>query len=437
MGVSRRQFLGKSTAVVVAGMAAAGRVFGANERIRAGCIGLNGRGAGHVQFLSDNSNSEVVALCDVDSNVLAQYAKVLEDKTKAKPFTTADMRELFGRADIDVISIATPNHWHTLAAMWAMEAGKDVYVEKPCSHTVWEGRQLVAAAEKHGRICQHGTQSRSEPGRIRSIQRLREGAIGEVYMARALCYKVRDSIGVKPDSAPPANVNWELWQGPASDRPYNANYVHYNWHWFWHYGNGDIGNQGVHEMDIAVWGMNKGLPVRVQSSGGRYGYKDQGETANTQISTFHYADGTMLVFEVRGRYTNDEATSRVGNMFYGSEGYLTKYAEPGTKVIKFPCFDKNNKEIPDASPVDSDPNDSTRHFDNFLTAVRSRKQEDIHGTAQQGHISSAHCHLANIAYRLGRVLHFDPTKERFINDAEADALLTREYRPGFEVPKLA
>lgn len=434
MAVSRRQFLGNSTAVIVAGMAATGKVFGANDRVRVACIGIRGRGAGHIQFMAENPGSEVVALCDVDNDVLASAAKTLQEKTQKAPFTTVDMRELFSRDDVDAVTIATPNHWHTLAAIWACQAGKDVYVEKPLSHTVWEGRQLAAAAAKYGRVVQHGTQSRSEPGRIRSIARLHEGHIGDVYMARALCYKRRDSINVFPDEPAPEKLRWDLWQGPATEQPFNKNYVPYNWHWFWHYGNGDIGNQGVHEMDIAVWGINKGLPVRVHASGGRFGYEDAGETPNTQIATFHYADGSMLVFEVRGRFTNDEATVRVGNLFYGANGYMTRRDDAGT--VSFPVFGADGKEVPDPAPVERDPNDSTRHFDNFIKAVRSRKPEDIQGNAVQGHISATHCHLANIAYRLGRELKFDPATETFVGDAEANALLTRAYRPGFEVPRL-
>ncbi|HEO69774.1 MAG TPA: Gfo/Idh/MocA family oxidoreductase [Candidatus Hydrogenedentes bacterium] len=409
MSVTRRQFLGRSAAaVLVAGTMTRGKVFGANDRIRVGVVGIHGRGGSHIDGFSGLDDSEVVALCDCDRNVLAARAKQLEERCGKKPKTYVDMRELIADGEIDAVSFATPNHWHTLGTVWACEAGKDVYVEKPLSHEVWEGRQLVAAAKRWNRIVQHGTQRRN--------------AIGE---------------GVEME--PPEHLDWTLWQGPATERPYKdypnkqgdeGFYVHYNWHWCWHYGNGDIGNQGVHQMDVALWGLDKGFPTRVVSMGGRYGYEDGGETANTQVSTFQYADGTMLVFEVRGRYTNNEAGAMVGNLFYGSEGYM----------VEDKLYDKNGKQLPDPeekslSEVGVDGN----HFYSFVKAVQSRNQDDVQGTALDGHLSSAHCHLANISYRIGRELHFDPKTERFVGEGatEGNELLRRACRAGFEVPELA
>ncbi|HOZ45370.1 MAG TPA: Gfo/Idh/MocA family oxidoreductase [Candidatus Hydrogenedentes bacterium] len=431
MSVTRRQFLGTSAAaVIVAGTMARGKVFGANDRVRVGVVGIHGRGGSHIQGFSRLPGSEVVALCDCDKNVLAGCAKDLEDQTKQKPKTFVDMRDLFADNAIDAVSFATPNHWHALGAVWACQAGKDVYVEKPLSHEVWEGRQLAAAAKKCNRVVQHGTQRRSEPDWVRAMQRMKEGVIGEVYMARALCYKRRDSIGFQETSEPPAHLDWNLWQGPAQERAYCANFVHYNWHWFWDYGNGDLGNQGVHQMDVAVWGLGKGFPTRVASMGGRYGYEDQGETANTQVCNYLYDDGKLLVFEVRGRYTNDEKGVMVGNLFYGSDGYMAE--------AKF--YDKEGKEIPDEKGVNAAELGVTGdHFFSFIQAVNSRKEEDIHGTALEGHISAGHCHLGNISYRLGRELRFDATAERFVGEGADDAnkMLTREYREPFVVPQLA
>ncbi len=429
MEITRRQFLGTSTAVLVAGTMARGKVFGANDRIRVACVGINGRGGSHISGFSDLDGSEVVALCDVDSRVLDKRAKEVQTKTGKLPKTFADMRELLADDSIDAVTFATPNHWHTLGSVWACQAGKDVYVEKPLAHEVWEGRQLVAAAEKCKRVVMHGTQRRSEREWVRAIQRLREGVIGDVYMARALCFKNRDSIGTAEPKAPPDYLNWKLWQGPAKERPYCDLYVHYNWHWFWDYGNGDIGNQGVHQMDVAVWGMNKGLPVRVGSMGGRYGYKDQGQTANTQVCTYVYPDGTMLVFEVRGRATNDEGGAKVGNLFYGSNGYMVEH--------KF--FDKEGKEIPDEKGPGDDIKVTGNHYESFLKAVRSRKPEDNPAPPIDGHLASAHCHLGNIAYRLDTQLHFEPKEEKFVgaNAKEANKMLRREYRKDFEVPQLA
>lgn len=428
MEMSRRRFLGSSAAAVMtAGVMGRGTVFGANDRIRIACVGINGRGESHIQGFSDQPGSEVVALCDVDRKVLEGRAAAFEKNTGKKPKTYVDMRDLFADDGIDAVTFATPNHWHSLGAIWACQAGKDVYVEKPMSHNVFEGRQLVEVAKQSGRVVMVGTQRRTEKDWNRAIQRLREGVIGDLYMARALCFKNRDSIGIQPDGTPPDTLDWNLWQGPAAERAYNPNYVHYNWHWFWAYGNGDMGNQGVHQMDVALWGLGQRWPVRVGCMGGRYTYEDQGETPNTQVATFQYDDGTMLVFEVRGRATNDELGARVGNLFYGSGGYM----------VDTRFFDKDNKEIPDTEAKEIDLENS--HWAQFLKAVRSRKPEDNTALPESGHCSAAHCHLANVAYRVGSQLQFDGAAEQFTgaNAGDANALLSRNYRAGFEVKKVS
>jgi predicted dehydrogenase len=428
MPVTRRQFLGTSAAaVLVAGTMSKGTVLGANDRVRVGVAGLNGRGGEHLRGFSNVEGSEVVAICDVDSRVLEGRAKWLEDNTGKRPKTFADIRDMIADPEVDAVSYATPNHWHALGTVWACQAGKHVYVEKPVSHDYNEGLALIDAANAANVVVQHGTQSRSDHKWIRAIERIHAGEIGEIYMARALCYKNRDSIGFKPDEAPPEWLNWTLWQGPAQEQPFNSNYVHYNWHWFWAYGNGDIGNQGVHQMDIATWGMNKGLPNKVFSMGGRYTYEDQGDTPNTQVATLKYPDGTMTVFEVRGRATNAEGDQKVGNLFYGSGGYAV-----GTTL-----YDTEGKEIPDEA-VEAKPEWGTGdHFQNFINAVRNRDVSNVHGNAQQGHIGCAHIHLSNIAYRVKSSLDFDPVSQRFVGNDEANALLTRVYREGFEVPQPA
>lgn len=427
MKVTRRQFLGTSaSAVVAAGMMTKGGVLGANDRVRVAVMGLHSRGMSHVEGFGQLDGAEVAALCDPDRDVLAGRASEVKEMFGKTPKTYVDMRDVFADDNIDVVSFATPNHWHVLGSIWACQAGKDVYVEKPMSHTLWEGRQLVAAAKKYNRIVQHGTQRRSFPHWQRAIERVRQGVIGDIYMARVLVYVRRDSIGFYPDSNPPGNLEWGLWQGPAPEQPYNRNYVHYNWHWFWHYGNGDLGNNSVHYTDIANWALDKGLPERIYSVGGRFGYQDQGETPNTQVCNFTYPDGTVLVIEVRGRATNLELEDGTGLLLYGSEGYMADWK----------LYDMDRQEIPDEQADVYDKSQSI-HFENFLSAVRSRKEEDIHGTALDGHIASALCHLANISYRLGRELRFDPKKEIFPSDPEADELLTRSYRNGFEVAALA
>jgi predicted dehydrogenase len=424
MDVSRRNFLGSSAAaIIVAGTVARGKVFGANDRIRVACVGIRGRGWAHAQEFQKIDGCDVVALCDVDSRPLADRVGQLESMTGRKPKSYKDMRDIMADDGVDAVSFATPNHWHTLGAIWACQAGKHVYVEKPISHGVWEGRQLVAAAEQSGCIVQHGTQRRSDPRWMRATRLLREGIIGPVYMARLPCFNPRESIGFKPPEPPPGWLDWHLWQGPATEREFCANYVHYNWHWFWHYGNGEIGNNGVHIIDVALWALSQGLPVKIHSAGGRFGYDDQAETPNTQVSTFTCADGTVIVQEVRGRFTNDEAGIRVGLLFYGADGYAVDHR----------FYDKDGKEI----PVTEELPPSGGPFRNFLDAVRSGKKDYIHGTALDGHLASSYCHLANISYRLGRSLDFDPATETFPGDKQANKLLKREYREPFVVPQLA
>jgi len=431
MSMSRRNFLGATTgAVLVAGTFGQGTVFGANNRINMAVIGIRGRGGSHIDGWIESPDSELVAICDPDRQVLDARQKEIEGKTGKKVKTFADMRDLYADDSIDAVSIATPNHWHTLAAIWAAQAGKDVYVEKPGTHNYFEGLQLMAAAEKYGRIIQHGTQGRSEARWMRDIALLRSGeVIGDLYMARGLCYKNgnRGDIGTAPNEAPPAHLDWRLWQGPAAEQEYNRLYHPYTWHWFWEYGNGEIGNQGVHQMDIAAWAMNRGLPKSVHSAGGRFTYKDQAETPNTNVATFTYEDGTMLVFEVRSRWTNTEDGVGVGNLFYGNEGYYVE--DKG-------FFDTKNQliEVDDAKyPMP----ESKGAWQNFLDAVKARDTSLIHGNVSDAHRSSAHCHLANISYRLGRSLEFDASTGKFKGDEQADAMLTRTYHPDFTVPTLA
>ncbi len=442
MQLSRRTFLrSTASAVMVGGMMASGRIFGANDRIPVAVIGVNGRGRRHLSVEeSDKDNragfngagtndvgSDVVAICDPDGRVMEKrLAQCKEDFGKA-PKAYRDMREVFADEGIAAVSIATPNHWHTLATVWACQAGKDVFVEKPLSHTFWEGKQVVAAAKKYSRIVQHGTQSRAHANWVRLMQRIRAGVIGDIYMSRGVCFKGRGPIGFSETTEPPAALDWNLWQGPADAQAYCDTYVPYNWHWFWNYGNGDIGNQGVHQMDIAVWGLDpKELPVLVSSHGGRYGYDDQGETPNTQSAAFTYADGRTLEFSVRGLFTNDEGGQTVGNLFYGSKGFAA-----GDKLYRTP-----GNEIPDEGEGAEEILVDGNQYRAFLSAVRTRDAKYIAGTAEQGHLSCAHIHLANTAYRLRRSLKVDPKTGTIVGDNEANALLTRPYRGEFTVPNL-
>ena len=343
--------------------------------------------------------------------------------TGAAPKQYQDLRELFADDDIDAVAIAAPNHWHTLAAIWAMQAGKDVYVEKPISHTVFEGRQLVAAVEKYGRVLQHGTQRRSEGPWQRMVARVQEGAIGDVYMARSLICRQRNEFWNPPEEEPPEHLDWTLWQGPAPEQPYSQNYVHYSWHWFWHYGNGEIGNNGPHRTDIVDWVWDKGLPVDVYATGGIFGYeKDARETPNTHAVNYTFADGTIYSIEIRNRFT----PGRPMVSLFGTAGY--------GEDLKL--YDKEGEEIPDEKPMLGPPDSTVAHMKTFLEAVQAQDPSAVAATAEQGHIAAALCHLGNISYRVGRQLRFDPKTEQFEGDDEANALLTRTYREGFEVPKL-
>jgi len=402
-----------------------------NEEIRIGCIGLRGKGSHHINGLESVDGAKVVALCDVDESVLGPRAAQLEKRSGRKIKGYGDYRRLVEDSGIDAVSIATPNHTHALIGITAMQAGKDVYVEKPCSHNIWEGRQLVAAARKYERMCQHGTQGRSSPAVREAMEKLREGVIGRVYMARGLCFKWRPSIGHTPDEPVPPGVNYDLWLGPAPLRPFSRNRFHYNWHWHWDYGNGDMGNQGVHEMDMARWGLGVGLPTRVQSAGGHFMFDDDQQTPNTLVSIFEYPDEKkMLVFETRHWITNQEgfgkspSSNAVGVTFYGSEGYMQVY------YFGYRTYLGKNREAGPSST--GTPNE----YERFIAGVRSRKPEDLGVEIEDGHLSSALCHLGNIAYRLGRTVNFDPVTETFPGDDAAGAMLSRDYRKPYVVPKI-
>lgn len=434
--LSRRTFV-KSAALGAMALSAAPPARGsANERIRVAVIGINGRGGDHLEELLVQDNLEVATLCDIDSNLFEPRAKqFFDDKGLKRPRFETDLRRVFEDDSIDAVTIATPNHWHSLAAIWAMQAGKDVYCEKPCSHNLFEGRQLVEAARKYKRICQHGTQIRSSVAIQEAVQKLRDGVIGDVYMARGLCYRWRPTIGHKPVSEPPAGVDYDTWQGPAPAKPFTANRFHYNWHYMWDYGNGDIGNQGVHQMDIARWGLGVGMPSRVTSASGMFLYKDDKEVPNVINSTFDYPDagphGKMLVFDVRPYYTNNEDGASVGVLFYGSEGYMVIDSYEHYKTY---LGTPNNNQKYEPGPEREEGGD---HFANFLEAVRKQDPSILNAPIEEGHLSAALCHLGLASAKLGRSLTFDPKTERYVGDDEANTMLSRDYRAPFVVPTIA
>lgn len=496
-GLTRRSFLKLSAfAGVAAGLPACAtkRVIGANEDIRVAVVGFRSQGAGHINTLRKMPGVRLVALCDVDSKVLDAKAR------EVGPVATyTDVRKLLESKEVDAVSIATPNHWHALGAIWAIQAGKDVYVEKPVSHNVWEGRQLVKAARKHGRIVQTGTQTRSSPGIAEAVAYVRSGQLGKILVSRGFCYKPRKSIGkASGPQQVPENIDYDLWSGPAPLVPPHRNGkfgpVHYDWHWFWNYGGGDLGNQGIHQMDICRWFLDEQqLAPAVLSAGGRFGYEDDGETPNSFIVLQNYVRAP-LIFEVRGLPSAKK---------YQAEGWeenMDKYkdakvgcvieCEGGHVLVssysRATAFDREGKKLHSFGPSEDDKSsapglsaEAGGHHSNWIDAVRSQDPAKLNAPILGGHLSSALCHTGNISYRLGAKLapgavrerlqdqrglgeafdrmashlaangvdlakdqvtlglplQFDPEAERFVGNADADAMLKRTGRPPFVVPE--
>jgi len=403
-GLSRRQFLEESllaaaaaaAASAAAGCATRGPMGGGtsvapSDRLRVAIVGVNGRGMSHVRAFAKRDDTEIVAICDVDEDVFGRAERAVRGSQPQAPRFVQDLRRVLDDPSIDAVSMATPNHWHALGAAWAVEAGKDVYLEKPVSHNGHEGRALVTLARQHGRIVQTGSQSRSNPGMRQFIDYIRSGRLGTVKLARGLCYKRRKSIGqVGTPQRPPKHVNYDLWLGPAPLRPdVPRERLHYDWHWQWDYGDGDIGNQGVHEMDKARWGLGKqSLPETAICLGGRFGYTDDGQTPNTQVCFYDYGDA-QLIFEVRGLETDRVAGVKVGNIFYGTQGFAVSSSYSSGSI-----FDFEGNEVETFSGGGD-------HFDNFVKAVRSRQHTDLNADVEDGHLSAALCHLGNVSYRLG------------------------------------
>jgi predicted dehydrogenase len=427
---SRRGFLRSAGLTWAAGRFS--RVLGANERVHVAVIGVGGRGRSQLREYASIKNCRITGVCDVDQASLERAVALAQTLTGEKPRAYIDMRDAFADKEIDAVSMPLPNHWHALATIWACQAGKDVYVEKPACHNIFEGIKMVEAARKYQRMVQVGSQSRSVAHKQRAIQLLRQGVIGDIYLSKGLCFKRRKSIGHKPDGPVPPGVAWDNFLGPAPMRPFNELRFHYNWHWFWDTGNGDIGNQGVHEMDVARWGLNaNGFPTSVVSTGGKFTYDDDQETPNTQLATFDY-EGRQLVFEVRGLPTGGEGDFKnrggnyIGNLFYGTEGWMAVDGD-GFRVYK----GESQEKIMEESGSDGG---AAVHMENFFQAVRSRNYKDLNADIEIGVTSAALCHLANISYRTGRKLAFDPASMNFGNDEQANRMLSREYRRPYVVP---
>jgi len=421
------------------------RMKGANDKVKVGVVGIHGMGQSHIQAYNDLPNVEVVAICDIDENLFEERVKKLfVDKGLKKPKEYIDVRKMLDDKDIDAVSIVTPNHWHTPMAIWAMQAGKHVSVEKPCCHTFEEGQMLIKAANKYDVICQDGDEQRSNPCGKTMADFLKGGGLGEVYYAKGMCYKRRDTIGKAKEEPVPGGVHYDLWMGPAPKKPFTQNRFHYNWHWQWDYGCGDMGNQGVHEMDVARWGLGVGLPTKVSAIGGHFMFKDDQETPNTLVATFEFDNPQgsgdkkkIMVFEVRHWDSNPEgfiqnaksssdgymmsSANNIGNLFYGSKGYMVKNVDEWKTYM-------GKERVPGESG-----SGLGNHYQNFIDTIRANDPSMNNGKIEEGVLSCSLIHLANISYRLGRSLDFDPDKKKFVNDKEADAMLTKEYREPYTI----
>jgi len=446
--MSRRDFFSAgalSTAVlasVATSVASPKNALGANDRINLAIIGIRGRGREHFNQWTKIPGVRISVLCDIDENLFPERVKELEKLQTVAPVTETDLRRVMENKDIDAVIVANTNHWHALTSIWAIQAGKDVYVEKPVSYTISEGRKIVEAAGKYKRIVQTGSQYRSNPMVQSAIEFVKSGGVGKVYMAKSVVYRPRQSIGRGKIVDVPPGVNFDLWLGPAPVRPFYDNRFHYNWHWYWDTGNGETGNNGPHSADMIRWALGKNEhPRRVQSMGGMYIFDSDQETPNTQISSLEYSDGVLVQLEVRNLFTNQDGGVREGVIFYGSLGrvelslssrswvsYLGRNNEPGPGMTR----EENTLKYDEitAGGLKADP-----HFVNFIECIRSRKPENLAAPIYDGHMAASICHLCNIAYRTGRTLAFDSKTESFPNDRDARELVSREYRKPFVIPE--
>jgi predicted dehydrogenase len=417
LSTHRRTFLGAASAGLLVLPSRSGRA-AASDRVRVAVIGLRSRGHDHARLFSADPGAEVVAVCDVDDAMFVKPVKAVESATGKAPRTEMDFRRLLDDKTIDAVTIATPDHWHALMTVMACQAGKDVYVEKPASHNVVEGRRMVEAARKHERVVQLGTQRRSSPWAAEAVERVKSGAIGKVGMARAWIHQVRHDIGHGQPGPVPKGVDYAMWQGPAPDRPFYPNRFHYNWHWFWNWGTGELGNNGIHGVDVARWGLGVDAPLTVTSGGGKFVFDDDQEVPDTQITTWQFPDA-CLVWEHRMWSKHPTEGDGFGIAFYGDQGTMI-VGERGWRV-----------EDGDGSRSKPGPDGQGLHVRNFLDCIKSRQKPNA--DIEIGHLSTRLCHLGNIAYRTGKTLTFDARREVF-HDPEADSLLSRQYSSRFEMP---
>jgi predicted dehydrogenase len=438
----RRTFLKQSACATAAfALGATSAASRANKKLILGLIGPGGMGSNHLRLLVNRQDVEVAYVCDPDQNRLAAAAKEVESKTGKAAKAVKDMRQVYDDKSVDAVFIATPDHWHAPAAILALDAGKHVYVEKPCCHNIREGRLMADAVQRSGKLLQVGTQSRSGAAVIEAINRIRGGEIGDILVAKAWNSQLRRSIGKKEPTQPPDYLDYDLWVGPAPMVPYRPNMLPGIWRWWYDFGCGDIGNDGVHDVDVAVWGLGVTThPTTATCLGGKYFFDDDQQWPDTQYAVFEYGEPgasapggnasvpkkRQLIFEQRIWSPYVQEGYENGVAFYGTKGMLIIGHSVGWKL-----YGERNKPIAEKTGGA----DLAAHHDNFFDCIRG-EQKQLAADVLAGHLAATICHLANIGCRVGRVLHFDPKSEHITNDSEANALVRRKYREGhWAVPR--
>jgi predicted dehydrogenase len=444
--VNRRVFLSTTAAAAVGLAVRPARAHARrspNDTINVAIIGLRGdnrghptwtsrgRGLDHYEHLSGISNVRISHIVDIDERHFKTSLPFATEKWGGDPQPETDFRRVLDNRDVDAVTIAAPDHWHALMTIWACQAGKDVYVEKPISHNIVEGRRMIEAARRNNRVVAVGTQRRSSPLLAKAVQFLRDGGLGTVYSGKTVIYRGRDPIGVAADGPVPPGVHYDLWLGPAPARSFNENRFHYHWHWFWDYGTGDLGNTAVHSLDAARWLLGKQEhPRTAYCIGGLHeaGAPTDQQTPNTQYATYQYADGTELHCDLRNWFSGPPEAE--GLYIFGSKGWM-KVGEDKAEVY----FGRKNEPGPTLTSSDEKDDSGQAHFQNFIDCVRSRKSESLRAPLAEGHFSTTLCHLGNISYRVGRSLTFDGKAEAFAGDEEASTLLGRTYRAPYSPDK--
>ena len=442
---SRRDFI-KKTATVSSAMAFGGvlpifnaksysRIKGANDRINISVMGVNSRGNALAQNFAIQNNCDVIHVCDVDTRAITKCLISLKDKQSFTAESFIDFRKSLENRDLDIMAIAAPDHWHAPASLLSMQAGKHVYVEKPCSHNPNEGEILIKAAERYGKVIQMGNQRRSWPNVIEGINAIKNGAIGNVYFGKGWYANNRESIGIGKHTAVPDWLNWDLWQGPAPRKNYKDNLIHYNWHWHWHWGTGEALNNGTHMIDLLRWGMGVDYPTKVSSNGGRFRYNDDWETPDTQIINIDFAENLSMTWEGRSCNGKHSEGSSVGVMFYGEKGSILMNGGNDYTI-----FDLKNKIVKSVkSTMNIDPMNTVNpaqnldvlHIRNMFNAIKNG--EELNADIVSGHKSTLLMQLGNIAQRTGRSLNINPENGHIIKDREANKLWKRSYEKGWEM----